>query len=342
MEYSRKEVNRAGKVLIDDSALLEEKREALQVLNYWRSLHSYPINTFQANLRKQLKKGGFDTAIVAQRLKRVPSIVNKLRRIPSMKLARMHDIGGLRVILNTINQNNSFQECFKLCRFRHELKSEYNYILNPKESGYRGIHLVYKYQNSRVPLYNDLLVEIQLRTKLQHAWATAVETMGTFLRYSLKSSEGPEEWLEFFSLTSSIFALLEKTPPLEKYKNLKINDKVSLLKSMDDELRVTKKLEAFGHTIQAIEKRQMRYKYYILILRPDENRVTIHGYHSDAIEQAVEDYLDFEEQFGEQHVDQVVLVSATSFKNLKSAYPNYFLDTRAFKQKIDSLYVNYS
>ncbi len=46
----------------------------------------------------------------------------------------------------------------------------------------------------------QLLIELQLRTRLQHEWATAVETMGTFLQSSLKSSQGPEEWLDFFSL----------------------------------------------------------------------------------------------------------------------------------------------
>ncbi|MBR7037302.1 hypothetical protein IKI14_05690 [bacterium] len=37
--------------------------------------------------------------------------------------------------------------------------------------------MVYKYQNAYAPEYNGLQIEIQLRTELEHLWATAVETM---------------------------------------------------------------------------------------------------------------------------------------------------------------------
>ena len=57
------------------------------------------------------------------------------------------------------------------------------------------MHLVYKYINPICPDYDGLFVELQIRTRLQHTWATAVETMGTYLEFSLKSSEGPEDWL---------------------------------------------------------------------------------------------------------------------------------------------------
>jgi hypothetical protein len=41
-------------------------------------------------------------------------------------------------------------------------------------------------------IYNDLKIEMQLRSQYQHAWATAVETVGTFIGQALKSSIGPE------------------------------------------------------------------------------------------------------------------------------------------------------
>ena len=43
-------------------------------------------------------------------------------------------------------------------------------------SGYRGVHLIYRYNSDRKTEYNTLLIEMQLRSQLQHAWATAVET----------------------------------------------------------------------------------------------------------------------------------------------------------------------
>ena len=51
---------------------------------------------------------------------------------------------------------------------------------------------------------------MQLRTKLQHAWAPAVETVGTFIRQALKSSQGEEEWLRFSAFMGTAIALREK------------------------------------------------------------------------------------------------------------------------------------
>jgi hypothetical protein len=60
--------------------------------------------------------------------------------------------------------------------------------------------------------YNGLRIEMQLRSRLQHAWATAVETVGTFLRQALKSSQGEGAWLKFFALMGSALARREHTP----------------------------------------------------------------------------------------------------------------------------------
>jgi len=54
-----------------------------------------------------------------------------------------------------------------------------------------------------------MCIEIQIRTLLQHAWATAVETVGTFINMPLKSSLGDEGWLRFFALMGSAMAIAE-------------------------------------------------------------------------------------------------------------------------------------
>lgn len=69
---------------------------------------------------------------------------------------------------------------------------------------------IYRYYSDVNKAYNGLKIEMQLRTKLQHAWATAVETVGTFIRQALKSSQGEEEWLRFFAFMGTVIALREK------------------------------------------------------------------------------------------------------------------------------------
>jgi len=332
-EYSKSAVNRAGDTLLlkpISTSDLKDWIKAFQVMENWRVSHNYPINTFQANLRKKIKVRGFKNAIVAQRLKRVPSIISKLQRNNSMRLSRMQDIGGLRSVVNTVKQIYLLREDFIGSRFSHELAREYDYIKRPKDSGYRGIHLVYKYKNSRAPKYDSLLLEVQIRNKLQHSWATAVETMGTFLNTSLKSSEGPGKWLHFFALAGSAFANHENSAPHDDFAQYSEKELAEQLSDLDQELHVTENLHAFSSTIKTIDSKGYRFKYYLLHLIPLKNSVRIMGFYADQLEKASKMYTDFEKRLGDQKEEQIVLVSASSFKQLKYAYPNYFLDTTSF------------
>src|SRR5690606_15240116 len=110
--------------------------------------------------------------VVVQRLKRTPSIVGKLKRIEGMKLHRMQDIGGCRSVLEDVSKVRTLRDSLVNSRTRNKLHREDDYITTPKSSGYRGVHLVYKY-NGQKSAYQDYFVEIQIRSKVQHAWATA-------------------------------------------------------------------------------------------------------------------------------------------------------------------------
>ena len=62
---------------------------ALDTLSEWRALHAKPL---QAATR--VSTAGGSQIEVSQRLKRIPTILDKLRREPGMELGRMDDIGG--------------------------------------------------------------------------------------------------------------------------------------------------------------------------------------------------------------------------------------------------------
>lgn len=329
LKHSRNEVNRAGAILRDINSSSLEIFSAAGTLSNWRAIHSYPINTFQATLRNKLK-GIDDKALVAQRLKRTPSIIGKLRRYNSMKLSRMQDIGGLRAVVNDIHKVQSLYDNYKKTPFQHTLISEYNYIDKPKESGYRSIHLVYRYNNSRIPDYNGLLIELQFRTKKQHAWATAVETVGVFLNHALKSSEGPSEWLEFFSLTSSAFAHIEHQNPVPKYENFTRDETDLAVAKQSKRLKVVEILNGYGFALNTIYADKRRGSYYLLILDPIEKTLQLKSYSKESFDIATKDYLEAEANIVEESQKQAVLVSTASVEALKRAYPNFFLDTHEF------------
>ncbi len=338
-KYSKSKVNKAGEILIKDDPPISELLWAYEVVDNWRTCHGYPINTFQATLRKKLKNID-KKALVAQRLKRMPSIINKLKRFKKMKLARMQDLGGLRSVVADMKKVCELEKNYRKSKFRHELVTTKDYIKFPKDTGYRSIHLVYKYQNDKEPDYNGLYIELQIRSKLQHFWATAVETMGTFLDYALKSSEGPKEWLSFFSLAGCAFAHLENTQPVPGYEEKSKKEIYAETLEEAERLCIYDQLQAFSIVAKRIHIDKKQGTYHLVILDLEKKTVSIRTHPQKHLDLANREYVKYEKRISMGENLQVVLVSAGSVENLRHAYPNYFLDTNEFinqLKKIDKL-----
>lgn len=259
-----------------------------------------------------------------------------------MRLARMQDIGGVRAVLHSIDEVYSLAEKYKTkSRFRHELVGEKDYINSPRdEDGYRSLHLIYKYRgnNPRAKEYDDLLVELQIRTKLQHIWATAVETMGTFLGQALKSRLGDKEWHDFFSLVSSAFAIEEGQFPLPKHKHLTRLDIYSRIAKANEELRVLEKIKRYALAVRVINKSQASaggWFYHLVVLNSETKTIQIRSYKKDSMKRALADYSKVEQQTLSGKKIEAVLVSAGPMKTLKQAYPNFFLDISDFVKKLE-------
>jgi hypothetical protein len=330
-EFTKGQVDAAGQILARPDAPPEDLMAALEVVSNWRAVHAFPLNTFQIGLRSRAR-AIYANALVAQRLKRLSSIEAKLRRFPSMNLARMQDIGGCRAVLRSPAHVRRLREDYKSSRIKHQLVGEKDYIENPKSSGYRGVHLVYRYQSDKMDTYNGLLVEIQIRSRAQHAWATAVETVGTFLEHSLKSSLGPEQWLRFFAVASSALALVEKAPAVPQTPSSR-RILVRETKALMRELGVYKKLKAFGDALHVTEDAGSQDAHYFLLsLVPGQLR--IRSYRVDELPRATEEYMALERQYEGKEDAQAVLVAAESLKSLRRAYPNYYLDTQVFLMEL--------
>ncbi|MDE2888528.1 MAG: hypothetical protein OXR72_09940 [Gemmatimonadota bacterium] len=157
-----------------------------------------------------------------------------------------------------------------------------------------------------------------------------METVGTFIEEALKSSEGPEEWLRFFSLTGAAFAHLEGTPEVPGYQHLSKVEIFKLVRDKERDLRVRENLIAFGIAGEAIQEGPKSGSYQLLILDLDEKVVRIMTFSKDNLENANEAYSETERHIQEGANMQAVLVSTGSIRALRSAYPSYFLDTQAF------------
>jgi ppGpp synthetase/RelA/SpoT-type nucleotidyltranferase len=345
-QFTREQVNAAGRALVaienrsdvPDWNAYHAYAEALPVVNNFRSSHSYPLNTFQVTLRNYARKID-PNCIVAQRTKRLSSIELKLRRHRTMKLSQMQDLGGCRAIVRSVKGVRDLQALYKASGIKHELASMDDYISVPKESGYRGVHLVYKYMSDKPKkkIYNGLKIEIQLRSQYQHAWATAVETVGMFVQQALKSSLGEPDWLKFFSLMGTAIANRERTAPVPNTPT-QPDKLISELRHYSNTLSVKSKLTAFSGALRTLGTGQPGLElahFYLLELDPVANELTVTGFRAQELSEAADKYAEAEKRVAEKPGTDAVLVSVDSLNALERAYPNYFADTGVFLQLME-------
>ncbi len=299
----------------------------------WRASHAYVLNTFQTNLRRRAKD---KTVTVAQRLKRRPTIFNKLIREPTMQLNTMHDIAGCRLIFTTEQELFEFRDSLQASRSEHKLKYDgedrYNYIKRPKKSGYRGIHSVYEYKVS-TPFggqWNGLHIEIQFRTVYQHAWATAVEAADFVTSSKIKFSLAEQRYERFFQICSELIARSYEahTSCLPHLTNGQVLEE---LRSLEQSTGILAMLRALKRS----SSQNVFKANTLLIAHIGEGAKTkpleIETY--DNLTRAIERYSALEKQLG--GTADVVLVRAQSADDVRDAFRNYFADTHDFLTYID-------
>ena len=327
-DNSKNRVNKAGVSVRAGNSTDED----IAVIENWRASHSRILNDWQSILRTHSEE--FDV-IFAQRLKRKVTIFDKLTRYSGMKFATMHDIAGCRLIFKNMSDLDKYRE--KLHnnspwikhkrRKANEDPDPYDYVRNPhpSNSGYRGVHDVYEYvSKSQVSKdWNGLFVEIQYRTTVQHAWATANEIAGSMTGYHSKFGRGTEEQHEFFRLTSEIIARAEEGRK-SCYPDLTNETLCKLFNDIEKDTHLLQRLQALK-TISGHEGLNL-FKQNVILVHQENNKIKVFNY--STFPRAREQYFELEEKYGEKA--DVVLVRTPTVANLKEAYRNYFSDTSEF------------
>lgn len=314
---SKSRVNLAGNNIRTGSPTTDDFR----VVEEWRAAHRAVLNTFQAILRTRTR----DTDIVvAQRHKRRSTIFGKLDRYPDMQLARMDDVAGCRLIFSDIDALYRFREAFHRARFHHMRKNDidkYDYIKIPKSTGYRGIHDVYVYDvNSMTGRHlKGLMVEIQYRTKIQHAWATAVEVIGFITESQPKFQEGDNRYQSAMALASEILARVFENShgPFPQKGN---GELVREFLELDGELRLLNTLRSLNAADSVVSS-----KRNTILIFSDSGELDIRTYR-DAPE-ALRALFQLEKELPGK---DIVLVKADTSEEVRFAFKNYFSDAQDF------------
>jgi len=333
LEYPKKDVRRAGEMLGAVVPWSEEKRDEIirnfAVAYSWRDAHIYPMRSVRQAVQgrvRNLKQGGF----VVARPKRMRSIRKKLER-QGWTLDQIQDLAGVRAVMPDIASVRTLIEDCKQ-RLPHELRKEYPYIDTPKPDGYRSHHMVFHFrgEDEQAAHYDGLRVELQVRTRLQHSWATAVEAVGTYRDEDMKAGQGNADWLRLFNLMSAEFAITERCAAPEE-SQLDRDRRVEELRDLSQKLRAVGVLEDLKNATRFAEDfiHDKDAPFYLITYNHATHRVKVHPY-SD-VQISARSLGDAERRIENAGgSDKVVLVESDKIASLVEAYPNYFGDVSLF------------
>jgi putative GTP pyrophosphokinase len=331
---SKSAVRRAGKAIGSNVQTTVD----LELVEQWRASHAYVLNTFQIFLKRRLDAKG-RPAEFAQRLKRKKTVLDKLQRKHSdgtpliADVSAMNDFAGCRLIFDSLEELYSFRKYVNsaeaMSNVKHKLKydlGKYDYIENPKSSGYRGIHDVFQHfprahrrnDDSSKP-WHGLLVEVQYRTRVQHAWATALEISDIIDNQRTKFALQDDDRVQFFALASE--ALARHFEHRERaFLEHSLGQIVANIVKLETNLGILQRLEA----LRQFEGYENIRKHNVLNIVSDSS-----GRHSLVVEnfpnatKAVQRTTQLEEDDTSLNA---VYVRAENPTLLRSAYRNYFFD----------------
>jgi hypothetical protein len=296
---------RGGEITSDELELLQE----------FRTSFSKPlVNVF--NLMRELADTLHPSSIIAFRLKRIDTIINKLSREEGMDLSRMGDIGGIRCIFYNEAEVYKAKELIEK-KFESGGKTR-DYINEIKRDiGYKSVHLYVKDPISQKR------IEIQLRTVDHHNWATLIEI--TDLLYDLRLKElgfdSNEKFGRFHALMSSDKELSKKEADLI-YDVLEEHNFISVLS------------ETFRKNNAEVKKRwsgEDKKNSFFLIEASKTQIPSLKSFMT--FEEAENAYF---ERYKENQSAEIVLTSIKkpNFKQISVAYANYILSYHTFTSDI--------
>lgn len=257
---------------------------------------------------KKIRKG----RIVTSRIKRLETIINKLKREDNMYLSTMQDIAGCRCIVETDNQAYKIEKALRQSGLEFNDKRYKDYIKNTPKDGYKAIHLIAKSSEIKH-------VEIQIRSIEHHNQATFVEIIGELFKIKIKEGEKNEILERFLYLLSFRKNLthLECNEIIELEKKINIFEKVSSTFSKNY-LKIRK------NCLEIEENKS--HKYFILEVDNDTNPLIL----------SFNDYENAEKEcfkrFDNNKTNTVLThIEKVDFNLLNRAYSNYTLQSHVFQ-----------
>lgn len=171
-----KELNDVFDALQNNKPFIENTKKARELMTYYHCAMlemETKLNVLNEQFAIENERNPIDS--IKSRIKSFTSIHDKLKRrgyelsLESIE-KNLNDVAGIRVICSFVDDIYMIADCLSL-QDDVKILERKDYILNPKENGYRSLHLIVE-----VPIFlknekKKMRVEIQLRTIAMEFWA---------------------------------------------------------------------------------------------------------------------------------------------------------------------------
>lgn len=312
VRHSNKEYKKLGDRIRNNPQNISE--EDLIILQELRLTYKEPLAIIFNSLEKTAHKVD-SNCICTYRVKRIESIISKLIRFPEMQVNRAEDIAGCRCIMSSTEK--AYELYNRLMKNKDKLPfvikgTIHDYIKEPKESGYRSIHI-----NAVLKDGDNRRVEIQIRGLEHHNWATLVEITDLLFNTKLKEN-GKKADYDLYKF-HRLLSLPEKS--LSKKNKYFIADTIIKYNYID------KIGEVFARNYLDVRrqwnKMKLQRNHFFLVSTGSDGIPNFMGF--DIFEEAEKAY--FEKFINNEENRNIVLthLQQVSFTKISVAYSNYFL-----------------
>lgn len=321
---TKSRLDKAGKSLatpvgIDEYDLLEYEIE----FDDFRAAHLKPLSETTIDLQNWMEE--FGDYYIAQRLKRKPQIIRKLQRL-NTRLTQLQDIGGCRIIVDSNAQVETLIEFIKARAeerglFRVRRVTDYR-SLGRDDSGYRSVHFIME--------RDGCMLELQLRSKIQHYWAESIERTSVIYGYHLKEGEGSQVVRSYFKSLSDIFYEMEAgRQPSGRQKN----DLDVLRVESERIIHSSENPGAIGgyvneEVIKAMVAKEISVpsglNNWLLVFDWKKGEFVTWDVVSRNSEEAMASYVRYENEFPTEERFEVVLIGSSNVATVSRTHSHYF------------------
>ncbi|MDD3772043.1 MAG: RelA/SpoT domain-containing protein [Weeksellaceae bacterium] len=305
------EIERLGERITSSDKILTEDIELLQ--EFRKSFKDPLSNTFDVLRTLTMKVD--KKAIVTCRIKRIDTIIRKLKRFknnPSgrMPLHKMWDIAGCRCIFDSNDVSQIYRLKDLLIKHYGECKIK-DYVKVQKKDGYQSLHI---YVQDKI---SNKKIEIQIRITRQHNWATLVEILDLIFNTKIKEGEKNLELQRFLFLFS-------------KRDTLSVEENLELIK-------FERQYNIFRKMSDIFSKNYIRIRRQWISQKKDGSFYVIEA--NKDLSSTIDSFKDFEsaenqyyQKYTSNSDSNIVLtyIKNAEYKQISKAYSNYVLTMHSF------------